>query len=107
MPLVYTRGAIWPYGRESVAAISKEEFLATHAQLVQASRARQASVAGPGCIRCTPAALEAGRLLARALRDGHPCFAHLLARSPLLQVLAVVVPECVPAFRQPLEAALG
>jgi hypothetical protein len=52
-----TRGAIWPFGRESVPAISKEEFLATHAHLVQ--------------------------------------------------VLAVVVPECVPAFRAPLEAALG
>lgn len=26
---------------------------------------------------------------------------------PLVQVLAVVVPECVPAFRAPLEAALG
>ncbi|KAL4431419.1 hypothetical protein ABPG75_006675 [Micractinium tetrahymenae] len=51
-----TRAAIWPHGRESVSSINKEEFLPTHAQLVQ--------------------------------------------------VLAVVVPEVIPAFQPPLEAAL-
>lgn len=31
------RGAIWPFGRESVPAISKEEFLPTQAHLVHVS----------------------------------------------------------------------
>ncbi|KAI3424360.1 hypothetical protein D9Q98_009913 [Chlorella vulgaris] len=52
-----SRAAIWPHGRETIPLLSKDGFIATHAQLVQ--------------------------------------------------VLAVVVPESVAAFRQPLEAALG
>lgn len=116
------RAAIWPHGRESMSAINKEEFLPTHAQLVQASGRQlcrrpfarrclgwccgpwEAAVVLPllrpapsSCPRASSRLFQAVPLTAAA---------HTLSLPPSKQVLALVVPEVVPAFRAPLEAAL-
>ena len=118
------RGATWPHGRESIPAMSKEQFLATHAQLVQVGAAAAGwplllppplllllsllllLLLDPRC-RCAAAATASLLLLLLAARCwcwcttatavGVPLLLPTLSLTAAAAAVAAAAPACLPA----------